>query len=119
MVGASDNPNRPSHGVMRYLIDQGYDVVPINPNCDAVLGRSSYATLEEAVEATGPFDIVDVFRRPEYAPDVARAAVSTGAGALWLQLGVVSWEAAAIASAAGLPVVMDRCTAIEHRRIRA
>lgn len=119
MVGASDNPDRPSHGVMRYLISHGYEVVPVNPNCDEVLGQRSYASLEDAVEETGPFDIVDVFRRPEYVADIARSAVSTGAGALWLQLGVVSWEAAAIANAAGVPVVMDRCTAIEHRRIRA
>lgn len=104
---------------MRYLIDMGYEVVPVNPNCDEVLGVRSYATLEDATAATGRFDIVDVFRRTEFAPDVARAAVQTGAGALWLQLGVVSWEAATIASAAGMPVVMDRCTAIEHRRIRS
>ena len=67
--------------------------------------------------ATGPFDIVDVFRRPEHTPEIARSAVETGAGALWLQLGVVNWEAARIANEAGLPVVMDRCTAIEYRRI--
>ena len=67
--------------------------------------------------ATGPFDIVDVFRRPEHTPEIARSAVETGSGALWLQLGVVNWEAARIANEAGLPVVMDRCTAIEHRRI--
>ena len=73
--------------------------------------------LEEATAATGRFDIVDVFRRPEHTPDIARSAVATGAGALWLQLGVVNWEAAQIAHDAGLPVVMDRCTAIEYRRI--
>ena len=117
VVGASSNPMRPSHGVMRNLIDWGYDVVPINPNTDSVLGRASYATLEEATAATGRFDIVDVFRRPEHTPDIARSAVATGAGALWLQLGVVNWEAAQIARDAGLPVVMDRCTAIEYRRI--
>ncbi len=117
MVGASGNPARPSHGVMRYLIEQGYEVVPVNPNADLVLGRVAYATLEEATEATGPFDVVDVFRRPEHTPDIARSAVATGAGALWLQLGVVNWEAAQIAHDAGLAVVMDRCTAIEHRRL--
>jgi predicted CoA-binding protein len=116
MVGASPNPMRPSHGVMRYLLDHGYDVVPINPNVDSVLGRPAFATLEEAVAATGAFDLVDVFRRPEHTPDIAQAAVDTGSGALWLQLGVVNWDAARIASEAGLPVVMDRCTAIEHRR---
>jgi len=117
IVGASSNPMRPSHGVMRNLIDWGYDVVPINPNADSVLGVRSYPTLEDAVAATGRFDIVDVFRRPEHTPDIARSAVATGAGALWLQLGVVNWEAAQIAHDAGLRVVMDRCTAIEYRRI--
>jgi len=117
IVGASPNPMRPSYGVMEYLIDMGYDVVPINPNADQILGRTTYATIEDAVAATGPFDIVDVFRRPEHTPDIARSAVNTGAGALWLQLGVVNWEAAEIAHAGGLPVVMDRCTRIEHRRV--
>jgi len=118
MVGASADANRPSHGVMRYLLEQGYEVVPINPTVDAVLGRTSYATLEDAVAATGAFDVVDVFRRPEFTPDIARSAVTTGAKALWLQLGVVNWEAAQIAHDGGLAVVMDRCTQIEHRRLR-
>jgi predicted CoA-binding protein len=116
IVGASPSPLRPSHRVMRYLLDQGYDVVPINPTVTDVLGVPAFAKLAEATAATGRFDIVDVFRRPEHAPAIAAAAVEAGAGALWLQLGVVSWEAAAIAHAASLPVVMDRCTAIEHRR---
>jgi predicted CoA-binding protein len=102
---------------MRQLLNWGYEVVPVNPNCDQVLGQRSYASLEEATAATGPFDLVDVFRRPEHTPDIARSAVATGAGALWLQLGVVNWETARIAHEAGLPVVMDRCTAIEHRQI--
>ena len=117
MVGASANAARPSHGVMRQLLGWGYEVVPINPNGSEILGQHVYPTLEEATEATGHFDIVDVFRRPEHTPDIARSAVATGAGALWLQLGVVNWEAAQIAHDGGLPVVMDRCTAIEHRRI--
>ncbi len=118
MVGASPDPGRPSHGVMRQLLDAGYDVVPINPTVDQVLGMPAYATLEDAVAATGPFDMVDVFRRPEHTPAVARSAVAIGAKSLWLQLGVVNWEAAQIAHDAGLEVVMDRCTAIEHRRLR-
>jgi predicted CoA-binding protein len=117
MVGASANEARPSHGVMRFLVASGYEVVPINPRCVEVLGQRSYPTLEEATQATGRFDLVDVFRRPEHTPDIARSAVSTGAAALWLQLGVVNWEAARIAHEAGLAVVMDRCTAIEHRRL--
>ena len=118
VVGASPDPGRPSYAVMRYLQHQGYECVPVNPNARDVLGIRSFGTLEEAVAASGPFDIVDVFRRPESAVDVARSAVATGCGALWLQLGVVSWQAARIAHEAGLPVVMDRCTAIDHRRLR-
>jgi hypothetical protein len=118
MMGASPDPGRPSHGVMRQLLDAGYDVVPINPTVDQVLGKPAYATLEDAFAATGPFDMVDVFRRPEHTPDIARSAVAIGAKSLWLQLGVVNWEAAQIAHDAGLTVVMDRCTAIELRRLR-
>jgi len=119
IVGASPSPERPSYGVMRYLLRQGYDCVPINPNASEVLGRPAFATLEAAVADGGPFDIVDVFRRSDAVEGVAQSAAATGAGALWLQLGVVNWEAARIAHAAGLPVVMDRCTAIEHRRARS
>jgi len=118
VVGASPTAGRPSYGVMRYLLAQGYDCVPINPNASEVLGRPAFATLEEAVAAGGRFDIVDVFRRSEAVTDIARSAVATGSGALWMQLGVVNWEAAAIAHEAGLPVVMDRCTKIEHGRLQ-
>ena len=119
IVGASPDPWRPSQGVMRTLIAAGYDCVPVNPHASEVLGLRSWPTLEEAVAATGPVDLVDVFRRPEHTPDLARAAAAVGARVLWLQLGIVSWEAAAIAFAAGLAVVMDRCTAIELRGMRA
>jgi predicted CoA-binding protein len=118
VIGASSNEARPSFGVFRYLVHQGYDCVPINPAERAVLGVPAFRTLGEAVEATGPFDLVDVFRRSELCPPHAREAVEAGARCLWLQLGVVSWEAAKIAHEAGLAVVMDRCTAIEHRRFR-
>lgn len=118
MVGASPDPGRPSHGVMRQLLDAGYDVVPINPTVESVLGKPAYPTLEDAFAATGAFDMIDVFRRPEHTPDIARSAVAIGAKSLWLQLGVVNWEAAQIARDAGLEVVMDRCTAIEERRRR-
>jgi predicted CoA-binding protein len=97
----------------------GYDCVPINPNAAAVLGVPTYPTIAAAAAATGPFDIVDVFRRSELCVLHAEEAVAVGARCLWLQLGVVNWEAARIAVAAGLSVVMDRCTAIEVRRIRA
>ena len=82
-----------------------------------MLGVASFPTLTEAASATGPFDIVDVFRRSELCVPHAEEAVASGARCLWLQLGVVNWEAARIAAAAGLSVVMDRCTAIEVRRV--
>ncbi len=113
VIGASADPGRPSFGVFRTLVAAGYDCVPINPNVPAVLGVASFPTLAEAAAATGPFDIVDVFRRSELCVPHAEEAVASGAGCLWLQLGVVNWEAARIAAAGGLSVVMDRCTAIE------
>lgn len=116
VVGASGRPDRPSYGVMGALLAAGYECVPINPNETEVLGLAAYPDLGAAVSATGRFDIVDVFRRPESCPAHAREAVATGAGCLWLQLGIVSWEAARVAHAGGLAVVMDRCTAIERRR---
>jgi hypothetical protein len=119
VVGASPDRNRPSHGVMRYLQYHGYECVPVNPMVREVLGQRAFPTLEEAADETGPFDIVDVFRRPEFTPAIAESAVAIGAKALWLQLGVVNWEAARIAHEGGLAVVMDRCAAIEHRRLRA
>jgi predicted CoA-binding protein len=118
VVGASSNESRPSFGVFRYLVHQGYECVPVNPGERSVLGIPAFRTLREAFEATGPFDIVDVFRRSELCVAHAREAVEIGARCLWLQLGVVNWEAAAIAAEAGLAVVMDRCTAIEVRRLR-
>src|SRR5262249_2727165 len=95
------------------------ECVPVNPNAREVLGVPAHRTVEEAARATGPFDIVDVFRRSEYVPEVARAAVETGARVLWMQLGIVSWEAARMAHDAGLQVAMDRCTAIDLRRLLA
>jgi uncharacterized protein len=118
VVGASSKPSRPSYGVFKYLLDNGYDCVPVNPLERDVLGIVAFPTLPEAVAATGPFDIVDVFRRSELCVPHAVEAVATGARCLWLQLGVVSWEAARVAHDGGLAVVMDRCTAIEHRRVR-
>jgi predicted CoA-binding protein len=117
VIGASSNPARPSYGVFRYLLDAGYDVLPVNPNETEVHGRPAFASLAEAVAAGGPVEIVDVFRRSELCAAHAREAVAAGARCLWLQLGVVSWEAAQIAAEAGLSVVMDRCTAVEHRRL--
>ena len=118
VVGASSNEGRPSFGVFRYLVDHGFECVPVNPNERAVLGVPAFASVTEAAAATGPFDIVDVFRRSELCVPHAEEAVAVGARCLWLQLGVVNWEAARIAVEGGLSVVMDRCTAIEWRRLR-
>jgi predicted CoA-binding protein len=118
IVGASIHEWRASHSVMEYLLEQGYECAPITPMASEILGRTCHPTLEAAVAAGGPFDIVDVFRRPEHTPDIARSAVALGCGALWLQMRIVSWEAARIAHEGGLKVVMDRCTAVDHRRLR-
>ena len=113
VVGASPKPWRPSHDVMRYLLEQGYRVIPVRPrDCDEVLGVPCVASLAEIEE---PIDLVDVFRRPDAAPDVAREAVAAGAKALWLQLGISSGEARRIAAEAGLDYVENACTKVVHR----
>ena len=118
VVGASSNPGRPSHGVFRSMVAAGYECVPVNPNETVVQGVAAVATLAQAAAALGGrIDIVDVFRRPEKTEEIAREAVAVGARALWLQLGVINWETARIAAEGGLAVVMDRCTAIEIRRV--
>ena len=119
IVGASPRPDRPSFGVLRTLVAAGYDVVPVNPQADEVDGLPCFPTLEAAIAATGPVDIVDVFRRPDACVEPARDAVRAGARCLWLQLGIASEEAGRIAFEAGLSVVMDRCTAIEVHRHRS
>jgi len=113
MVGASPSPARESHGVMRYLLAHGYRVIPVRPDCDEILGVPCVAALAELTE---PVDMVDVFRRSEFCAAHAREAVAAGAKSLWLQLGVVSHEARAIAEAAGLDYVEDACTAALHAR---
>jgi predicted CoA-binding protein len=114
VVGASPDPERPSHGVTAYLLRAGYTVIPVNPLADGVLGVPCLSSL---AELEGPVDLVDVFRRPEHCGEVAREAVAAGAGALWLQLGIVSAEARAVAEEAGMDYVENACTAIVHRRI--
>lgn len=116
IVGASPNPARPSHGVLVDLQGLGHDVVPVNPTVEEVAGVRCYATLREAVDATGPVDIVDVFRLPPACPAHAREAVEVGAKVLWLQLGIASREAGQIAHDSGLAVVMNRCLAVEAAR---
>lgn len=115
VVGASADPARPSHGVTGFLVARGYAVTPVNPALAgrALHGAAAVATLDEA----RPLDLVDVFRRGDAAGAVVDAAVRLGARAVWLQLGVVDVAAAARARAAGVAVAMDRCPAIEWRRL--
>jgi uncharacterized protein len=115
LVGASPNPSRPSNNVMRYLLGAGYRVIPVRPLVREVLGVPCVAAL---VEIDEPIDLVDVFRRAEFCPGVAEEASAARAGALWLQLGIVSPEARAIAEASGLDYVENECTAIVHRALR-
>lgn len=114
IVGASNRPSRPSHGVMAELLEAGYEVIPVHPTHASVHGLATYPDL---ASIPGRVDLVDVFRRSEYTPDVARQTVAKGARMLWLQLGVVNEEARRIAEAGGLMVVMDRCLSVEHRRL--
>jgi predicted CoA-binding protein len=112
VVGASPKPWRPSHQVMAYLLSQGYRVIPVRPrDCDEVLGVRCVTSVADIGE---PVDLVGVFRRAEFTPDVAREAVAAGAGALWLQLGIVSAEARRIALEGGLDFVEDACTKVVH-----
>jgi uncharacterized protein len=114
VVGASPDPSRTSHRVMRYLQRAGYRCIPVNPNADDVLGERCYPSLADLPE---PVDLVDVFRRAEYCAGVARAAAAIGAPALWLQLGLRSAEARDVAEKAGMEYVEDACTAVVHRRL--
>ncbi|HEY7838624.1 MAG TPA: CoA-binding protein [Terriglobales bacterium] len=118
VVGLSSNPVRPSYGVARYLQQQGYRIVPVNPKETVVLGEPAFADLEQA-QAAGPIDIVCVFRRSEHVPAIARTAARIGAGMLWLQEGVAHPAAEAEARAAGLLVVADHCLLKAHIRLRA
>ena len=113
VVGLSANELRASNFVGRYMQMHGYDVVPVNPREESILGLDSYASLGEVPE---PVDIVDVFRNPDAVPAIAEEAVATGAKCLWLQFGVISEEGAKIASDGEVDVVMDRCLKVEHAR---
>ena len=116
VVGVSSNPRRPSNDVARYLIDAGYTVYLVNPTETEIFGRPVYASLRDLPE---PVDIVDIFRRSDDVPPVVEEAIAAGARCVWMQLEIVNEAAAARAAEAGLTVVMDRCTKIEHLRWRA
>ena len=111
IVGASGNPEKPSHGIMQKLQRAGYKVIPVNPKEPEILGERAYPSLSDVPEH---IDIVDVFRRAEDTPSVADDAVKIGAGVLWLQSGIANEDAAARAAAGGLKVVMDACIGATH-----
>ena len=127
VVGLSPEWHRPSHFVAKYMQEQGYHIIPVNPKHESILGERCYARLEDIPE---PVDMVDVFRRPEDVPPIAASAapscpgprscgqsLAIGAKCLWQQLGVSSQEADTVARAAGLDSVMDRCVKVEHARL--
>jgi len=112
VVGLSDNPMRPSHGVSAYMQAEGYRVVPVNPNIAEALGETAYPSLLEVPEK---IDLVDVFRRAEFVGEIVEQAIQLGIPALWMQEDVINERAAARARAAGMFVVMDLCILKEHR----
>jgi len=114
VVGLSADRYRPSYFAAKYMQEHGFRVIPVNPKYDEILGEKCYPNLKAIPE---PVDIVDVFRKPEDCVPIAQDAVAIGAKVLWLQLGVVNEEAAHIAQAGGLEVVMDRCVKIEYARL--
>ena len=116
VVGVSSRPDRPSNEVAQYLIDAGYTVYLVNPMEDEIFGMPVYDSVRDLPE---PVDIVDIFRRPGDVPPVVEDAIAAHAKVVWMQLDIVNEEAAATARAAGLEVVMDRCTKIEHGKLRA
>lgn len=113
VVGLSSHTWRPSYSVSRYMQNNGYRIIPVNPHESEVLGEKAYPTLDDVPE---PFEIVDIFRRAEYVPDIVEAAIRRNARVIWMQQGVIHEAAAARARAAGLEVVMDRCILQEHMR---
>jgi hypothetical protein len=116
VVGLSSRRTRPSFGVSEYMQQAGYRIIPVNPNEREVLGERSYALLEDVPEKV---DIVNVFRRSEFVPEIVGSAIRISARAIWMQEGVAHPEAAAAARAAGLFVVMDTCILKEHQKRRA
>ena len=114
VVGLSPKPNRPSHQVARYLMEVGYTVIPVNPGQDIILGQTCYSNLRDIPT---PVDMVDIFRRQEEVVPIVEDAIGIGARFIWMQQGIVNEEAAEKAEAAGLIVIMDRCTKIDHMNL--
>lgn len=114
VVGLSNRRTRPSYSVSEYMQAQGYRIIPVNPHITEVLGEKAYARLEDVPEH---IDIVDIFRRSEFVPEIVESAIRVSAGAVWMQEEVVHEDAADRAREAGLTVVMDRCILKEHRRL--
>ncbi|MCF8177181.1 MAG: CoA-binding protein [Sulfuritalea sp.] len=114
VVGLSPKPDRPSHGVAKFLLEHGYSIVPVHPLASEILGQKCYPDL---ASIPGKVDMVDVFRKPSDVMPIAREAIRIGAQCLWLQLDIINRQAADEASAAGLDVVMDHCLKIEYRRL--
>src|SRR5262252_5840338 len=114
VVGLSGKRFRPSYGVAEYMQRAGYRIIPVNPRESEVLGEKSYPDLDSVPE---PIDIVDIFRRSEFVPEIVEAAIRKGAKVIWMQEGVIHEEAARRAEQAGLAVVMDRCILKDHRRL--
>ncbi len=116
VVGMSPKPERPSHYVAMYLKEKGYSIIPVNPGHEEIAGIPCFSSLKEIPH---PVDIVDVFRRPEHVLPIAEAAIAIGAKALWLQDGVINEDAAKLAEAAGLMVVMNDCMLRRHRQFHS
>jgi hypothetical protein len=113
VVGLSSKPSRPSYGVSAYMLASGYRIIPVNPKEENVLGQKSCRTLDEVPE---PLEVVVIFRKSEYVPEVVEAAIRKGAKVIWMQEGVIHEDAAQRARAAGLQVIMDRCILKEHAK---
>lgn len=118
VVGASPKSYRPSNGVARYLMEQGYEVIPVNPKHDMILGVRAHPDLVAAREVEGPIDIVDIFRATKHVLAHVQEAVEIRTKLVWMQVGVVNKEAALLAEAAGIPVVMDRCLRVAHADVK-
>lgn len=115
VVGLSSNPERPSYGVAQYLQRNGYHVIPVNPNETEVLGEKAYPDLASVPETV---DIVNIFRRPEYVPDIVKQAIAKGVKVVWMQPGTENYDAADAAEAAGIKTVVGMCLRVQHRHVQ-